>query len=100
MILFTEVTERGQELIDKINVTLAMYEIKGFSASFKAVKKGSARPYKLIYKSSNRWPHAKQQVSEFGAVMPIRHFETGEQLVAYVQRYVIEPWQKYLEAKP
>lgn len=84
-------------IIDKINVMLKMYEVTGFRAEFKAVKKGSWRPFKLHHKARSSYSISAEDRKIYGRVVPIRHFETAEALAAWVQNKILSRVQQMRE---
>lgn len=86
-------TDSDATVIDKINVMLKMYEVNNFTAEFKAVKKGSWRPFKLHHKS--RTSYSDKQI--YGRVVPTRHFETAQALADWVQDKILTRVQQMRE---
>ena len=86
-------TDSDATVIDKINVMLKMYEVNNFTAEFKAVKKGSWRPFKLHHKS--RTSYRDKQI--YGRVVPTRHFETAQALADWVQDKILTRAQQMRE---
>lgn len=76
-------------VIDKINVMLKMYEVTGFTAEFKAVKKGSWRPFKLHHKARSSYSLSAEDRRIYGRVIPTRHFETAQALADFVQEKIL-----------
>lgn len=92
-ILHTSPTDTDATVIDKINVMLKMYEIDDFKAEFKAVKKGSWRPFKLHHKPRYTYG-SKTDKRMFGKVIPIRHFEDAQSLAKFVQDKILSRVQQ------
>lgn len=90
-------TDTDEEVIDKVNVMLQMYEIKQFKVEFKSVKKGSERPFKLVYCARTSYSIPKGDRNLFGKIVPIRHFETAQALASFVQDKLIYRVQCLLE---
>ncbi len=99
MKLIVSPTDSDAAVIDKINVMLKMYEVKGFHAEFKAVKKGSWRPFKLHHKARSSYSISAEDKRIFGRVIPIRHFETAQDLAKFVQDKILGRVQQMREAE-
>lgn len=89
-------TDSDATVIDKINVMLKMYEVNNFTAEFKAVKKGSWRPFKLHHKSRTYSASAADK-KIYGRVVPTRHFETAQALAEWVQDKILSRVQQLRE---
>ena len=90
-------TDSDATVIDKINVMLKMYEVTGFTAEFKAVKKGSWRPFKLHHKARSSYSISAEDRRIYGRVIPIRHFETAQDLADWVQDKILSRVQQMRE---
>lgn len=96
VVLLTSPTDTDATVIDKINVMFKMYEVEGFKADFKAVKKGSWRPFKLYHKPRYTYG-TKADKKMFGKVIPIRHFEDAQSLAKFVQEKILSRVQQMQE---